>query len=53
MTIKYSGNNGARTKATRDHSKEPDLKFKTRERFDEIFRLALVGETVRLGWSSP
>ena len=56
MSMKYSGNienNGARPKATRDESKEPDLKFKTRESFDEIFRIAVVGENVRLGWSSP
>ena len=56
--MEYSGNtenhprnNGARPKATREERKDPDLKkFKTRERFDEIFRVAVVGETVRLDW---
>ena len=46
--------NGARPKATKDESKKSDLeKFKTRERFDEIFRVAVVGGTVRRGWWSP
>ena len=50
MSLKYSGNNGARPKATRrDQGKEAGLKkLKTRERFDEIFRIAVMGETVRL-----
>ena len=56
--MEYSGNaenhprnNGARPKVTREESKEPDQKkLKTRERFDEIFRVAVVGETVRLDW---
>ena len=43
--------NGAGPKATKDESKKSDLeKFKTRERFDEIFRVAVVGGTVRRGW---
>ena len=59
MLRKYSGNienhrrcNGARPKAAREESKEPepDLKrFRRRERFNEIFRVAVVGDTVRLG----
>ena len=49
-TENYQRNNGARPKAMREERKDPDLKkFKTRERFDEIFRVAVVGETVRQG----
>ena len=61
MLTKYSGNtenhrrcNGARPKAAREESKKSDLKkFRTRERFDEIFRVAVVGDTVRLDWWLP
>ena len=49
MLIKYSGNIRMNNGATRDEKKKSDLKkFKTRKRFDEIFRVAVVGGTVRL-----